>query len=205
MNDATATPSSAARDQATRARHIRGDLRFLRLYTLATRRVMHYKPHPECVSASEDPHAVADRIEAGLAGEARRYRLLGWSILAVIVAPVVLSGILWSGTYWLPIRIYWWPFERGNYGLPFFSLFEWLAFMLVAAYFVVAWGLLVASYAETCKLGTEYRRLADATGDTQTGIAEALGDGEHPRALYVAQHAPVFSAYGGITGIEERR
>lgn len=177
MNDATATPSSEARDQATRARHIRGDLRFLRLYTLATRRVMRYKPHPESVSASEDPHAVADRIEAGLAGEARRYRLLGWSMLAVIVAPVLLSGILWSGTYWLPVRIYWWPFERGNYGLPFFSLFEWLAFMLVAAYFVVAWGLLVASYAETCKLGTEYRRLADATGDTQTGIAEALGDG----------------------------
>jgi hypothetical protein len=205
MSDVNAVQPREARDMAALTRHLRGDLRFLRLYTLATRRVMRYKPHPESVSASEDPGAIADRIEAGLAGEARRYRLLGWSILAVIVAPVVLSGILWSGTYWLPVRIYWWPFERGNYGLPFFSLFEWLAFLLVAAYFVVAWALLVASYADTCKLGTEYRRLADATGDTQAGIAEALGDGTHPRALFVAQHAPVFSAYHGAPHAEERR
>lgn len=205
MSDTAATHSRELRDQAVRARRLRGDLRFLRLYALATGRVMRYKPHPESVSASDDPGAVADRIEAGLAAEAQRYRLLGWSILAVIVAPVLLSGVLWSGTYWLPVRIYWWPFQRGNYGLPFFSLFEWLAFLLVAAYFVVAWGLLVASYAETRKLGTEYRRLADAIGDTQSGIAEALGDGEHPRALYVAQHAAVFSAFRVVTSPEERQ
>jgi len=199
------TPSRAARDEAARARRVRRDLRFLRIYALTTNRVMRYRPHPESVLASDDPHAVADRIEAGLAGEARRYRLMGLCVFAAIVAPPLLAGFLWSGMYWLPVRIYWWPFERGNYGLPFLSLFEWLCYLLLATYFTVAWGLLATSHAETRKLGTEYRRLAEAPAENRTGIAEAFSDGTHPRAQFLVRHSRAFEGYVELMDAEERR
>jgi hypothetical protein len=187
-----------------RARRLRRDLRFLRIYSLTTKRVMRYKPHPESVSASEEPLAIADRIEDGLASEARRYRLVGWCIVGVIVGPILLSGLLWSGTYWLPVVIYWWPFDRGNYGLPFFSLFEWLAYLMIAAYFVVTWALLTASHAETRKLGTEYRRLVDLPAEQRSGIAAALDDGAHPRAQLVVRRSPaLYSAYADSMDPEE--
>jgi hypothetical protein len=192
------TPPSAAKRDAGMARRLPGDLRFLRIYALTTNRVMRYKPHPESVSASEEPRAVADRIETGLAGEAQRYRLMGWCILGVIVAPLLLSGFLWSGMYWLPVRIYWWPFERGNYGLPYLSLFEWLAYLIVALYFVLSWALLVTSHAETRKLGTEYRRLADAPTEARASLAAALADGAHPRAAFVVRRSPAFSSYAEL-------
>jgi len=194
------TPLSATGDKradAARARRLRGDLRFLRIYSLTTNRVIRYKPHPESVSASEEPGAIADRIEEGLAGEAQRYRLMGWCILGIIVGPMLLSGFLWSGMYWLPVKIYWWPFERGNYGLPFLSLFEWLAYLMLALYFVLSWALLVTSHAETRKLATEYRRLADAREQTRIELAAAIADG-HPRAEYVVRHSKAFSAYVGL-------
>jgi hypothetical protein len=180
--------------ETSRARRLRRDLRFLRVYSLTTMRVMRYPAHPESVSASEEPLAIADRIEEGLAGEARRYRAVRRWIIAAIVGPVLLSGVLWSGMYWVPWSIYWWPFERGNYGLPFFSLFEWLAYLMIAAYFVITWALLTASRAETRKLGTEYRRLLEVPAEQRADIAAALEDGAHPRAQFVVGHSPVLHA-----------
>jgi hypothetical protein len=206
MTAATVAPTSAPvgvtppaatgskRADTARARRLRSDLRFLRIYSLTTNRVIRYKPHPESVSASEEPGAIADRIEGGLAGEAQRYRLMGWCIFGIVVGPVLLSGILWSGMYWLPVRIYWWPFERGNYGLPFLSLFEWLAYLMLAVYFVLSWALLVTSHSETRKLATEYRRLAEASGQTRIELAAAIANA-HPRAEYVVRHSKAFSAY----------
>jgi len=209
MSAANTTPAAAhlaperrPRSEAARARRLRGDLRFLRIYALTTNRVMRYQPHPESVSASEEPSAVADRIEAGLAGEAQRYRQMGWCILGVIAAPLLLSGFLWSGMYWLPVRIYWWPFERGNYGLPFLSLFEWLCYLVLAAYFAITWGLLATSHQATRKLGTEYRRLAETPEEDRAAVVEALTDGAHERALFVVRHSPAFSALGGLVGAD---
>jgi hypothetical protein len=193
---ASSDPSSRAiRSKAVAARRLRGDMRFLRVYVLATNRILRYKPHPASLSAPDDARSVVDRIETGLAEEAHRYRLIGWSIAVLIVGPLLLSGLLWSGMYWLPVTIYWWPFERGNYGLPYLSLFEWLAYLLVAAYFVVAWILFSASHAATRKLATEYKRLADAPASTRPALAEILSDGVHPRAAFVARHSAAFSAY----------
>jgi hypothetical protein len=204
LTPAGLSPARVACDEAARARRLRGDLRFLRVYALTTKRVMRYRPHADAVTASEAPGAIAERIEAGLAGEARRYRLMGWCVVAVIVGPVLLSGFLRSAMYWLPVSIYWWPFARGNYSLPYLSLFEWLSYPLIVAYFAVAWGLLAASHAETRKLGTEYRRLADAPAANSAGIADALADGGHPRAQFVVRHSPPFSAYVELMDWEER-
>jgi hypothetical protein len=196
--------ASGKRVDAARSRRLRGDLRFLRIYSLTTNRVIRYKPHPDSVSASEEPGAIADRIEEGLTGEAQRYRLMGWCIFGIIVGPILLSAFLWSGMYWLPVSIYWWPFERGNYGLPLLSLFEWLAYLMLALYFVLTWALLVTSHAETRKLGTEYRRLADASAEIRPQLAAAIADG-HPRAEYVVRHTPAFSAYAELMDTEVRR
>jgi hypothetical protein len=71
-----------ARAQAASARRLRGDMRFVRVYVLATNRIMRYKPHPASVSAPDDPRSVIDRIETGLAEEAHRYRLIAWRLFA---------------------------------------------------------------------------------------------------------------------------
>jgi hypothetical protein len=195
----TGVPASpGGREQARRARRLRGDLRFLSIYVHTIRRVMRYRPHPEALAAGNDPAEFVGRIEDGLAGEASRYRQMGWSILAVLVAPLALGAFLWSGMYWLPIRIYWWPFERGNYGLPFLSLFEWLSYLAIAAYFVVTGALLATSHDQTKRLGTEYRRLLDTPAENREAIVAAIGDGAHPRTRFVVERSPVFADFAEL-------
>lgn len=186
------TPSA---NERRKLRRLRADLRFLWLYVHTTRRVCEYEPHAAALAASDEPVDIADRIEDQLAQEAWRYRAMGWCILALVVALPMLAAFLWSAMYWLPVRVYWWPFERGNYGLPFLSLFEWLAYLVLAAYFVVTGALLYASHTNTRRLSTEYRRLIDASDERRAVITEALVDGEHVRAEYVVEHSKVFSAY----------
>lgn len=179
-------------------RTLRRDLRFVRIYAFQTDRVLRYSAHEETLGASDEPLAVADRIERGLAGEARRYRLVGWCILALLAVPPLLSGFLWSAMYWLPIRIYWWPFDRGNYGLPFFSLFEWLLYLVVAAYFVITVPLLFESRTETRKLGTDLRRVRDASTAEKNALAKVIAEGAHPRTESLVRHSKAFSAYAPL-------
>lgn len=196
---AAATQSSATagaadeRKVAKERRRLRRDLRFLRIYTLTVRRVLRYRPHPQTLAASAEPVAVIDRLEGALSREASRYRALGWCIFAVLFTPLALGAFLWSGMYWLPVRIYWWPFDRGNYGLPYLSLFEWLSYLVLLAYFVVAGAYLSASNDETRRLGTDYRRLLEAPEDVRGEIAAVIGDGAHQRIRYVVEHSPVFA------------
>ena len=198
-----AASATTARAEARLARRVRSDLRFLRIYALTTRRITQYRPHPEALLASETPSEIADRIEDGLIGEAWRYRAMGWCILALLLVLPLFAGFLWSGIYWLPVSIYWWPFERGNYGLPFLSLFEWMSYLALAAYFAVTGGLLSTSRDQTGRLGTEYRRLLDAPVESRRAIAEAIADGAHPRAEFVLRRSSVFSAYAGLLGEQE--
>jgi hypothetical protein len=176
-------------------RRVRGDLRFLRIYVLTTLRITQYRPHAESLAASETPADIADRVEDGLVGEAWRYRAMGWCILGLLLSLPLLAGFLWSGMYWLPVRIYWWPFERGNYGLPWLSLFEWLCYLVLALYFVVTGGLLSISHDQTSRLGTEYRRLLEAPVQERQPIADAVADTNHPRTEFVMRKSKVFSAY----------
>ena len=186
-------PGSRAADKS--ARQLRRYLRFLRIYSLTVARVLRYRAHPEALAASEDPSAIADRIEDGLARQARRYRAVTSYIVALLLAPPLLAAFLWSAMYWLPVRIYWWPFARGNYGLPFLSLFEWLCYLGLAAYFVVAGAQLAGSHTETMMLGTEYRRLLELPDDGREQMASAIGDGDHPRTRFLVERSPVFADF----------
>ena len=200
----TTSSAQSPRRQASRERRIRGDLRFLRLYVYTVDRVRRYPPHKVALAASEAPGEVADRVEEALAGEAGRYRAMGWCVLALLASLPLVAAFLWSGMFWLPISIYWWPFERGAYGLPFFSLYEWMSYLALAAYFVVNAGLLYTSHDVTGQLGTEYRRLLVATPEQAMAYAAAFTDGAHPRAAYVLGASRVFSEYASFIGREDR-
>jgi len=191
-------------DPLARPRRVRADLRFLRIYALTVRRVTLYPPHPEALAASETPCEVADRMEGSLAGEASRYRAMGWCILALLLMMPILAGVMWSGMYWLPVSVYWWPFERGNYGLPFLSLFEWISYLGVAAYAVVTAGLLYTSRDHTKRLGTEYRRLLEVGAEQRPAFAQAIADGAHPRTEFVLRKSHVFSVYAELLEAGER-
>lgn len=195
------TPATNLPDPVLGAsRRVRSDLRFLRVYVYTVKRAMSYRPHDEASVADPSAEAVVDRIERGLAGEAARYRAIGWTILALLVAPLLLSVLLWTAMYWLPVRVLWLPFERGMYGLPYLSLFEWFAYLILAAYFVVAWGYLFTSYDETSRLGTEFRRLQSATPEFRERVADTIRRGGFPRTEFVIHRSSVFAQYAALLG-----
>jgi len=180
------------------ARKVRRDLRFLRLYVFTVPTVMKYPKDPECEGAAARPGDILSRVESGLSGEADRYRIAGWSILAIVLMPALVAAFLWYAMYWLPVTIYWWPFDRGLYGLPFFSLYEWVCFLLLAAYFAVTWAVLRTSRTETRRLAVDYCRLAAADDSLRSGIATEVGSGSYPRASFVLRTAKPFSAYAPL-------
>ena len=176
-------------------RRVRRDVRFLRLYVYTVPRTLTYRTPKSGEELDITPAESVSRIEDGLAAEAVRYRASLWAIVAILVALPLLSAFLWSGMYWLPVRIYWWPFDRGNYGLPFLSLFEWLSYLLLAAYFVVTWAILRDGHEQTRRLGAEYRRLGAADAATRDSVVALVAAGASPRTEFLLRKAPVFSAY----------
>lgn len=199
------TPATSLPDPVIGAsRRVRSDLRFLRIYVYTVKRAMSYRPHEEASVADPSAKAVVDRVELGLAGEAARYRAIGWTILVLLVAPLLLSVLLWTAMYWLPVRILWLPFERGMYGLPYLSLFEWFAYLILAAYFVVAWGYLLTSYDETSRLGTEFRRLEAATPEFREQVAGTIRCGGFPRTQFVLSRSSAFREYAALL-VEDQR
>ena len=98
------------------------------------------------------PSAVVERVEDELHGEATRYRHALWACIGVALMPVALAILAWSGLYWLPVRILWTPFERGSYGLPWLSLYEWIAYLCLAAFFAYGFALHPqTSHGSTCR------------------------------------------------------
>lgn len=198
MNAATAL--TAAMSAHAARRRVKRDLRFLRLYAFTVPTILRYRDDDECLSAGSSPEEVLTRIESGLTGEAASYRTVGWMILAVLFMPVFMAGFLWSGMYWLPVNIYWWPFERGNYGLPLLSLYEWLCFLLLAAYFVGTWAVLRTSRAESRRLATDFRRLVSADDAQREAVARAVADDAqpYPRARLMLAKAKPFAPYAEL-------
>ncbi len=192
----SATGSSGdERSAARERRRIKSDLGFLRLYVFTVPRVMRYPKDAECQAAGSEPSEILGRIETGLTGEAERYRIAGWSILAIVLMPVLLAAFLWYAMYWLPVSIYWWPFERGLYGLPYFSLYEWLCFLVLGVYFAGTAVVLHRSRTETRRLAVDYCRLAQADEGRREQIAAKAASGSYPRADFLLRRAKPFSAY----------
>jgi len=199
-------------------RKVRRDLRFLWFYAHTVKHVMsRYSdagpaaPAPAVVAPADalpavaadlsvnaptvEPRQLLARVECELIAECRRMRLMFRAIIAVVLMPFLLAGFLWSGLYWLPVRILWFPFERDMYGLPLFSLFEWFAFLFLAAFLVYSAGMLSEGFASTRRAGTAYRELADASPAEMTAIAKTAALGEFPRALFLLGRAKPFADY----------
>lgn len=177
-------------------RTLRRDLRFLRWYVHTVKHVMlRYSSDAATAAASTDPDDLLGRVERELVAESRRVRHLANAILGVILMPFLLAGFMWSSLYWLPVRIMWFPFERGAYDLPWLSLFEWFAFLSLATFLVYSIALLADGLASTRRVSTDFRHLAQAGGTERIAIAEAAKSGHFPRAAFLLGHATPFEAY----------
>lgn len=178
------------------ARTLRRDLRFLRWYSHTVKHVMRrYRADASTRTASTEPGDVLGRLERELVAESRRVRHLANAIMCVLLMPFLLAGLLWSGLYWLPVRIPWFPYERGAYGLPWFSLFEWFAFLSLAAFLAYSTALLIDGFASTRRVSADFHHLAEAGAEERLAIAEAARGGHFPRAAFVLAHAAPFEAY----------
>jgi hypothetical protein len=182
------------------SRRERGDLRLLRIYALTIPTVMRYRPDSAWAELSRQPANLLARLDAELAGEASRYRAMFAAIIAVVLMPGLLSAFLWSGMYWLPVRIRWNPFFRGEYGLPLLSLYEWLAFLLLAAFLVYGWALLHTSRQETRRMSADLAVLGSASAEEREAIAREALTGRHPRAELLLRKAAPLSAYRELLG-----
>jgi hypothetical protein len=182
------------------SRRERGDLLLLRVYALTIPTVMRYKPDASWAQLSRDPAHLLTRLEAELAGEASRYRALFTASVAVLLMPGLLAAFLWSGLYWLPVRVLWFPFFRGEYGLPWLSLFEWLAFLFLAAFLAYGWALLRTSRSETRRMSADLAVIGSAASADREAIAAEARTGDHPRAELLLRKAAPFSAYRELLG-----
>ena len=198
MNDGMSTSQSEGVSVPSRLNsraRVRRDLRFMWIYVYTVPRTLTYAaPVAEATGEVTSAQSVS-RIEEWLAIEATRYRRCGLAIVALLAAIPLLAAFLWSGMSWLPVTVYWWPFARGNYGLPFFSLFEWLCYLLLAIYFVVTFQVLRGGRAQTRRLADEFRRLLAGDDARRTEVVSLVRGGAAPRTEFLLRKAPVFSAY----------
>jgi hypothetical protein len=177
---------------------VKRDLSLLWIDARVAESTMKRRPDADVAAADGAADAVVDRVESELHGEATRYRRALWACVAVCIMPVALAGFLWSGMYWLPVRIMWTPFERGTYGLPLLSLYEWLAYLLLAVFLVYGCALIAESSSSTHRLSADYRRLADADADGRIAFARSVVRQGLDRTSLVMHKSKVFSAYASL-------
>jgi len=182
------------------SRRVRGDLRLLRIYALTIPTVMRYRPDAAWAQLRPEPAELLARLDAELAGEASRYRALFAACVAVLLMPGILAAFLWSGLYWLPVRVFWVPFYRGEYGLPWLSLFEWLAFLFLGVFLAYGWWLLRISRAETRRMSADLAVIGGAGPTQRDEIAREALAGDYPRAVLLLRKAAPLSDYRELLG-----
>ena len=191
----TARVQSTAGARRDDPRIVKRDLAFLWADVRFAGPTMKHRPDRHVSAASSEARDVIDRIETELAGEATRYRYALYACIAVCIMPVALSGLAWSGLYLLPFSVPWFPFERGMYGLPWLSLFEWVAYLFLALFFVVGFALVAESHGATRRLSADYHRLADADEDDRREFASEVATARRARTERVMRSSGVFSEY----------
>jgi len=174
-------------------------MRFVRWYAYTIRHVIQrYSDAAQTAVEQRLPAELLSRVEVEVAAECRRMRIMFRAIVAVVLMPMLLAGFLWSGLYWLPVRILWFPFERGSYGLPLFSLFEWLAFLMLAVFLAGSLAVIIEGLASTRRVSTDYGLLGDASAEERVAIAREAHSGAYPRSAYLLSQAKAFSAYAPL-------
>lgn len=194
-------PSSAIDSvrPAPPSRAARRDLRFLRWYAHTVARVMsRYTADASTMLASKEPGELLGRVERELAAESCRMRAMLRAILIVSAMPLLLAAFLWSGLYWLPVRILWFPFERGAYGLPLLSLYEWFSFLFLASFAVYSTVAIVEGLASAHRVSADFHHLAVADGSVRIAIAREARSGDFSRSAFVLTHAKPFAQYASL-------
>ncbi len=194
----TTAPTTALRTviPGDSPRRVRRDLRFVRWYAHTIRHVIRrYLGDDVSGQDALRPADLLTRVETEVAAECRRMRIMSRAIIVVVFMPLLLAVFLWSGLYWLPVTIPWFPFERGVYGLPLFSLFEWLAFLMLAAFLAGSLAVIAEGFESTRRVSTDYRRLSEASAEARTAIATEARSGAYPRSAYLLARAKPFADY----------
>jgi hypothetical protein len=174
---------------------MRRDLALLWIDSRSAGATMKRRPDADVIAAPANTPAVIGRIEDELHGEARRYSSALWSCIAIGLMPFALAALGWSGMYWLPVRIVWYPFERGLYGLPWLSLYEWLAYLFLAAFFAYGFALISESRASTRRLSADYYRLVDADESARQRFAVEVVSAGRARTELVLRGSREFAEY----------
>lgn len=188
-------PSTADRARRDAPACVRRDLPLLWIDVRFASATLKRHPDAAVLAADGSATAVVDRVEDELHGEATRYRHALWACIAVGLMPFLLAAFAWSGMYWLPVRIPWYPFERGLYGLPWLSLYEWFAYLFLAVFFAYAIALIAESAASTHRLSADYHRLVDAGARAREDFAREVASAKRPRTELVLRRSAVFADY----------
>lgn len=198
VTDSTATTPPASAIPGDTQRRVRRDLRFVRWYAYTIKHIITRYHDGTDAGGAEQPAELLSRVEAEVAAECRRMRIMFRAIIAVVLMPMLLAGFLWSGLYWLPVRILWFPFERGSYGLPLFSLFEWLAFLMLAAFLAGSLAVIFEGLTSTRRVSTDFRHLGEASAEERIAIAREAHSGAYPRIAYLLSRSKPFADYAQL-------
>lgn len=176
-------------------RRARRDLRYLGIDFRCVPWVLKYRPDPATVSASGEPAEVLGRVERELTLEASRYRGMLWATIVVLLMPGIVAMALWM----LQPRIYSayqvLVYKQGGLGLPWFSLYTLIAYVMLVWYLAFALWQTVGSWESTTRLSADYRRLADADAGTRGALADLARTGAYPRTLGLLERSGEFGAY----------
>ncbi len=192
------TPAPEERARRDAPKTVKRDLAMLWIDARLAGSTMKRRPDAAVLAADAAPSAVVDRVEDELHGEATRYRHALWACIGVALMPVALAILAWSGLYWLPVRILWTPFERGSYGLPWLSLYEWIAYLCLAAFFAYGVALIADSHGSTRRLSADYHRLADTDAESRERFAREVVSAKRRRTELVLRTSRVFADYSPL-------
>lgn len=182
-------------DRPDSDRRARRDIRYLGIDFRCVRWVLRYRPDPATMESSGEPVDLLGRVERELSDEAARYRATLWATVAVLLMPGVAAMALWmlQPRIWATYRVA--AYETGGLGIPGFSLYTLISYVMLVWYLAFALLKMVGSYGSTTRLSADYRRLADADVAARGILAGVVREGGYPRTLGLLERSKEFGAY----------
>ncbi|MFA5844540.1 MAG: hypothetical protein WC971_06895 [Coriobacteriia bacterium] len=182
-------------DRPDSDRRARRDIRYLGIDFRCVRWVLRYRPDPATMDASGEPADLLGRVERELKHEASRYRGTLWATIAVLLMPGVVAMALWmfQPRIWATYRVA--AYETGGLGIPGFSLYTLISYVMLVWYLAFALLKMVGSYGSTTRLSADYRRLTDADVAARGIFASVVREGGYPRTLGLLERSAEFAAY----------
>lgn len=182
-------------DRPDSDRRARRDIRYLGIDFRCVRWVLRYRPDPATMEASGEPVNLLGRVERELTDEAARYRATLWATVAVLLMPGVAAMVLWrlQPRIWAAYHVL--AYEIGGLGIPGFSLYTLISYVMLVWYLAFALRQTVGSWESNARLSADYRRLVNADGASRGILVGVARDGGFLRTLGLLERSREFGAY----------